>query len=237
MFHNSVEYGIISTVNSFIFLRRERNGKLNVTPLIPATRTDPTILCLLYYFSNLCATASLLRETHQDGRLITVIRAPSDSSIAPLVPAPSINRTPSGSPLSRVQLDPPRRSPRFQPGDESPILACNTHAAGQQVGLDIDVSVPGTWLGCKGYKGVLHTGEPVFAKLWDGWKHSAEEADRESTIYTSLRDVWGTLIPRLIAHGGWGFCHIIVLEFVKVTFTIVFNISVTELSRVQFCRI
>jgi hypothetical protein len=42
MFHNVVMYGILTTVNSFAFLRRQRGGKLNLTRLIPATRTDPT---------------------------------------------------------------------------------------------------------------------------------------------------------------------------------------------------
>src|SRR5271167_1388482 len=120
MFHNSVRYGIISTVNSFAFLRRERDGKLNLSRLIPATRTDPTVLCLLYYFSNLCATTPLLVETHQDGRPITVIRTLSDSSIAPLIPPPSVPRTTSSS-LSHIQLDPPRRSPRLQQGDSSSL--------------------------------------------------------------------------------------------------------------------
>ena len=213
MFHNSVVYGIISTVNSFAFLRREAGGKLNLTRLFPATRTDPTILCLLYYFSNLCATTPLLVETHQDGRPITVIRAPSDSSTAPLVPPPSNLRMTSSS-LSHVQLDPPRRSPRLQQGDSS--LHSFKASAVEELYLDIDVTASATWLGCKGYKGVLHTGEPVFAKLWDGWKHSSEEADRESAIYNTIHELWGILVPRLIAHGGWGFCHIVVLEFIKV---------------------
>ena len=167
MFHNCVVYGIISTVNSFAFLRREIGGKLNLTPLIPATRTDPTTLCLLYYFSNLCATAPLLVETHQDGRPITVIRALSDGSIAPLVPPPSVARNTSTSSLSRIQLDPPRRSPRFQQGDSS--ISSSQTSALEELCLEIDVTVLGTWLGCKGYKGVLHTGESVFANLWDEW--------------------------------------------------------------------
>ena len=53
-------------------------------------------------------------------------------------------------------------------------------------------------------------------KLWDGWKHSPEESDRESAIYKSLRPLWGTLVPILIAHGGWGFCHVVVLKFIQV---------------------
>ena len=46
MFHNSVVYGMITTVNSFAFLRREKEGKLNLTRLIPAT--EPI---LQYYVS------------------------------------------------------------------------------------------------------------------------------------------------------------------------------------------
>ena len=82
--------------------------------------------------------------------------------------------------------------------------------------LDIDIHSPGTYLGCKGYKGVLDTGEKVFAKLWDGWKHSSEELEREAKIYMQLRDLWGKTIPRMITQGGWGFCHILLLEFIEV---------------------
>ena len=76
-------------------------------------------------------------------------------------------------------------SPRLQKGDSSPPASFKTSTL-EALYLDIDVTALGTWLGCKGYKGVLHTGEPVFAKLWDGWKHSSEEADRESAIYNSI---------------------------------------------------
>jgi hypothetical protein len=213
MFHNSVVYGIISTVNAFAFLRREKGGKLGLTPLIPATQTDPTVLCMLYYFSSLCAASPQLVETHPDGRPITPIRAPSDSSTAPLIPLPSLPRTTSNSYLSHVQLNSRRRSPRFQHTDSSPPI---DQKLSDQLYLDIDVTVSGTWLGCKGYKGILHTGEIVFAKLWDGWKHSSEEADREVAIYNSLHQLWGTVIPKFIAHGGWGFSHIVVIEFIKV---------------------
>lgn len=191
---------MITTVNSFAFLRLEKEGELNLTRLIPATRTDPTMLCLLYYFSNLCAVTQRLVETHRDGRPIAVIRAQSDSSIAPLVPPPSLSRTTSTSSFSRIQLDPPRRSPRFQQGDS--LSFSKTHFS-KQLCLDIDAAAYGVWLGCKGYRGLLNPDEPVFAKLWDGWKHSSEESDRESAVYNSLRGLWGILVLRLIAHGGW----------------------------------
>lgn len=229
MFHNVVVYGILTTVNSFAFLRRQRGGKLNLTRLIPATRTDPTMLCLLYYFSHLCATTPPLLETHVDGRRISVVRAPSDSSLAPLVPLPSIARNaPTSSSLTPVRLDPPRRSPRFQPRDSPPIVSVlpSLHKPEQDdLCLDIDVRIPGIHLGGKGYRGTLRAGETVFVKLWDGWKHSSEEADRESAIYTCLRPLWGTVVPKLIAHGGWGFCHVVVLEFIEVITPFLFPLS------------
>ena len=101
MLHNSVVYGVVSTVNAFAFLAREIGGKLKPTHLIPATMTDPTVLCMLYYMSYLCANTSCLVETHDNGD---------------------------------------------------------------------KVRQHGMCLGCKGYKGTLHTDETVFAKLWDGWK-------------------------------------------------------------------
>jgi hypothetical protein len=216
LFHNSVVYGIITTVNAFAFLRRERGGKLFLTRLIPATRTDPTILRMLYYFSHLCAITEPLIETHEDGRRITVSAAETNTSLAPLVPLPRPVRIPSSNnSLQQVQLGPPRRSSRLN--QDRTVAASENSVISNKLSLDIDVRAPGTHLGCKGYKGVLNTGETVFAKLWDGWKYTSKEADQETAIYNSLRDLWGTIVPRLIINGGWGFCHIIVLEFIKVT--------------------
>jgi hypothetical protein len=113
---------------------------------------------------------------------------------------------------------PLRKSPRFQnhkPGDSINGSATGIESS-NGLQLSINIHAPGTWIGCKGYKGVLDTGETVFAKLWDGWKHSSEEADRETQIYVELRDLWGTVVPKMIAHGGWGFCHIVLLSFVEV---------------------
>lgn len=200
MFHNSVVYGLISTVNSFSFLARSTGGKLKVTQLIPATRTSPTVLQMLYYFSYLCASTPSLRETHIDGRQITLVHAPADSSTAPLIPLPSGPRTPRSS---TPNLGPPRRSPRFQTNDED-------------VTLDIDITQKDMRFGWKGYIGKLGTGEKVFVKLWDSWKCSADEMKQEAAAYSMLRELWGKIMPRMLIHGGWGFCHTLVLEFIEV---------------------
>ena len=169
---------------------------------MPATQTNPTILQILYYFSHLCATTPLLTETHVDGHQIVVLHAEADSSTAPLVPLPSVPRTPTTR-SSIANFGPPRRSPRFQTNDDDVVL-------------DIDVTLKETRLGCKGYIGFLGTGEKVFAKLWDSWKCSADEMKKENTVYSTLRSLWGEIMPRMIVHGGCGFCHTIVLEFIEV---------------------
>jgi len=104
MFHNGVVYGLISTVNSFSFLSRSIGGKLKQTQLIPTTQTNPTILQMLYNFSHLCAQSEPLVETRLDGRPITVVRAVADSSLAPLVPPPSLPPTISRSSIPSLQL-------------------------------------------------------------------------------------------------------------------------------------
>lgn len=94
--------------------------------------------------------------------------------------------------------------------------------------LDIDVTRKDTRLRWKGYRGVLGIGEKVFVKLWDSWKCSADEMKKEVEVYSTLRSVWGEIIPRMIIYGGWGFCHTIVLEFIEVIFISLFYFANTE---------
>jgi hypothetical protein len=206
MVHNAIVYGVITTINEFAFLFRENGGKLNLTRLIPATTTNPTVLQMLYYMSHLCAITELFYETYPDGRKVSISKAQPDYSTAPMIPAPSIPtpRTSMGEPFSGTL----RRSARLQDATATPEV--------DEIYLYIDILAPGTYLGCKGYKGILNTGEKVFAKLWDGWKHSSKELDREVQTYKQLQSL-GNMIPRMIAHGGWGFCHVLLLEFVQVT--------------------
>ena len=198
-----------------------------MTRLIPCTRQTPTILQMLYYMSHLCAVTPSLVETHPDGRVIGVTKAPLDASAAPKVPAPSISL--SRSQLTTLSPAPalmaPRRSPRHQDTETLELSHTNKllkdvtnseNTESDDFQLIIDIHVPGTYLGGKGYRGVTQTGQAVFAKLWDGWKHSGKETEKEVSVYMALRDIWGTIVPRLLVHGGWGFCHVIVLEFVEV---------------------
>ena len=217
MVHNHVVYGLITTINAFAFLCRANGGELKMTRLIPAVTFNPTALQMLYYMSYLCAQTPLLYETKNDGTPVYISKVDKDQTRATLIPPPSM---PPRRPSPDLAINPsdssPRRSPRLQQRESknNPKIRMD---GSKDLRLDIDVRVPGTWLGCKGYKGVTRTGETVFAKLWDGWKCTAEESEREAQIYMELKSLWGTIVPRMIAHGGWGFCHILLLDFVEVS--------------------
>ena len=55
MVFDKVIYGILTTFNSFVFLKRQSPGILYISRMIPNSATTPTILKLLYYISHLCA--------------------------------------------------------------------------------------------------------------------------------------------------------------------------------------
>lgn len=216
MVHNHVVYGLITTINAFAFLCRANGGILKMTRLIPAVTANPTALQMLYYMSYLCAQTPLLYETKNDGTVVYISKVDKDQARATLIPLPSMVQPQSTPDLGTIPShSSPRRSPRLQQYESKSNSTVRTDGS-KDLHLDIDVHAPGTWLGCKGYKGILHTGETVFAKLWDGWKYSGEESEREAQIYMELRDLWGTIVPRMIAYGGWGFCHILLLDFVEV---------------------
>ena len=46
-------YGILTTFNSFVFLKRQSGG-ISMSHMFPNTATTPTILKLLYYISHVC---------------------------------------------------------------------------------------------------------------------------------------------------------------------------------------
>src|SRR5271169_2439296 len=62
----------------------------------------------------------------------------------------------------------------------------------------------------------LSTGQTVFAKLWDGWKFSRDNCDRETNVYFHLRDLWGTTVPDFLGSGNWEFCHVLLLSYIDV---------------------
>jgi hypothetical protein len=216
MVHDKILYGILSTYNAFIFMKRERLGILSMSRMIPNNCNSPTIMKLIYFFSHLCARdVGNYPETDAVGQQITLKRADNDTGRAPKIPDPT---KPSTTFLPPVYLPPsnsPRRSPRKHGAQDylhtvqSPILF-----------LDIDQRGQGAYLGCKGWRGTLSTGHIVFAKLWDAWKYSREDCDHEASIYLQLGDLWGTTVPNYLGSGDWGFCHVLLLSYIEVSPTI-----------------
>ena len=90
-------------------------------------------------------------------------------------------------------LGSPRRSrhqnPHTDSGDERTTPPADADPD-DDFHLIIDIHSPGTYLGGKGYRGFLQSGQAVFAKLWDGWKYSGKEAEKEVGIYMALQEFW-----------------------------------------------
>jgi len=221
MVHDEIIYGMISTFNSFVFMKRASPGILYLSRMIPINSTTPTIMELLYFFSHLCARDPVpCPETNSEGVPIHLRRADKTTSAAPKIPNPNVSllhsRSAERPALGRTTS--PRRSPRHNPSNTS-SHANHTTALNQYASLYLNVhsDANGAYLGCKGWRGTLSTGRIVFAKLWDGWKFSPRHAEHEAAIYNCLCDLWGSIVPEFLGLGTWGFCHILLLSYMEVS--------------------
>ena len=223
MVHDQIIYGIITTFNTFIFLKRESPGILYMSRLISNDSTTPTVMKLLYFFSHLCARDPIpVLETNHEGVKVHLRKADKDTSAAPKIPNPDNStsatlRDRSLLPEGEYTADTPRRSPRRHI-DQNFLLSDSLY-------LEINSQGKGAYLGCKGWRGTLSTGCTVFAKLWDGWKFSAHNCEHETAVYMILRDLWGTIVPEFLGCGYWGFCHILLLSYIEVSYP-TFHVSI-----------
>src|SRR5438045_3355073 len=84
---DKVLFGIMTTFNSFVFLKRESPGILYMCDTIPIDLADPTILKLMYYFSHLCAlNTGEHPEVNAAGNLIYLRPADKTAERAPQIP-------------------------------------------------------------------------------------------------------------------------------------------------------
>jgi hypothetical protein len=179
---------------------------------IPIGNGDPTIMKLLYYFSYLCATCTLpLEEKNIEGQKVNLKDAPKTVSRAPRInPRATLNpRQSRAESTGEYTRENPRRSPRSQPPRKQPVNQ-------PSLSLQISSRTKGSYLGCKGRRGMLGTGEVVFVKLWDGWKMSSEGCEQEAAVYLHLKELWGKGIPKFLGYGTWSFYHVLLLQFVEV---------------------
>jgi hypothetical protein len=207
MVHDNIAYGIISTFNGFVFIRRESPGILYMSRMIPNNSTTPTIIKLLYFFSYLCVRDHLPEpERNTDGTVMLLSSAQATtSSAAPKIPTPNPRRNPRNL-CNRT----PRRSPRHH---VTPAVDSSESAP---LCLDINTRANDAYLGCKGWRGTLNTGETVFVKVWDAWKSSSQHCKHEASIYFKLQDLWGSTVPEFRGMGKWAFCHILLLPYIEV---------------------
>src|SRR5271169_6883646 len=102
MVYDEIIYGIISTFNSFIFLKRESPGILYMSRMIPINSTTPTIMKLLYFFSHLCARDPIpCPETNLEGIVISLRKSGQ-------------NICSSENPKSQYQSTPPSKCSKYR---------------------------------------------------------------------------------------------------------------------------
>jgi hypothetical protein len=100
-------YGVITTVNGWVFMYRKNGGELYTTYLIPCESTEPTIRQALYYISAMAASEPFEDETDTFGNEIEIPPANAAApTAAPQVPPHDFPRPPPQGPVG----DPPKRS-------------------------------------------------------------------------------------------------------------------------------
>jgi hypothetical protein len=207
MVRNAKQYGILTTVNSWVFLRRENNGKLYMTQPIDCQMTSPsfTILQALYYISALAFNDGHLVETDEIGNPVHIELA---NSKYPSSTAPSV----TGSP------NPPSSTTDafiIYPSQSSQYYTLINQSLGHSLLLEPWKSE--SCCGGKSFRGILMPNhESVVVKLWDGYKSPPDMRDREVEIYMKLRDLWGKYTAQLICSADIDFCFGIILDEIKV---------------------
>lgn len=210
MVRNAKRYGILTTVNGWVFLMRENGGTLYMTQLISCQCTNPpfTILQVLYYISALATSNGHLIETDAKGNPAKIELADSKYPVA----APSV----TGSQSSSTML------PYTNPG----ATIIYPPAPGQQLNLVAQTLGHALLLepweaanrcGGKSFRGILMPKhEPVIVKLWDGYKNQSDMRDQEVQIYMILQGLWNKQTANLICSANIDFCFGIILNEIKV---------------------
>lgn len=225
MVRNAKRYGILTTANWWVFLRRENGGQLYMTAPFDCQITSPpyafTILQALYYFSALSVHNGHLVETDENGNPVTIELADSASPKAAPLATGEPHPTPTTGDASIIYPPP-------QTGQYYTLVS-------EKLGHSILIE---PWksencLGGKSFRGTLMPNdrdtsmpnnrdtsmpndERVIVKLWDGYKFQPDMRDREVEIYMKLQTLWGKYTPSLICSADIDFCYGLIMTEVKV---------------------
>jgi hypothetical protein len=204
MVRNGKQIGILTTVNGFVFLFRQNQGKLYMTRMLLCESAMPTILQILYYMSALVTQLPNLPETDSSGMPIQI---PAANYKYPN-PAPQV--------------------PDSKTGESGTIGGVNSSTSHGQVQYILKLQesecptvvfepwVKENKLGIKTFLLQLNSEGTVVGKLWDGFKHDSKRRDQEVAVYLKLQTLWGMQVPKLIGCAEIDFFGGILLERIKV---------------------
>jgi hypothetical protein len=213
MVRNHVQLGIISTVFGWVFLWRQDQGQLYMTPMFGCrpeigggytAAQGFTIMQALYYFSHFAEELPVLPETTGGQPGFVHID-------------PAATQTPAPAP--RIQIKQDRIFIPYdasQPGVQPPRQQFALKTATESLDLIFESWNVEKRLGEKTWRCTLLPDNNVVIKIWDSWKHDSSARDREVAAYMRLQSLWGKIIPALIATAPIEFFHGLILQYIKV---------------------
>jgi hypothetical protein len=226
---NDKPYGVLTTVNGWVFLKRENNRTLHMTSMVDCreNRGQFTILKALYYISHIALRDQDLMETDRRGEAVVfepenvqkaVLRrrenAATSSAAAPA------GRYPSGRSAPRHSAAVPSTSAPSADVEESFTAQLDYELVPvNRVELFFEPWKKENHWGGKAFRGTLVMEDErllVIVKLWDGYKISVKKRDNEAKVYMALQSLWGKHIPKLIGTAEIEICWGIFTEEIKV---------------------
>lgn len=209
MVHCARRYGVLTTVNYWVFLKRENGARLWMTRPLDCRMLNPfTIRQALYYISAIAPLDGTLPETGKDGKPVHV----NCANYKAMCEAPSVYHTGERGDIY-YPPKPSKDGTIIRSHSESvPICPCGaTHT------IILEPWKAGNCLGHNTFRASWFPGNlSVVAKVWDSYKHSSERRDHEVTMYMRLQKLWGRQIPQFVCSADLDFCYGIILEEVKV---------------------
>jgi hypothetical protein len=206
MVRNAKQYGILTTVNGWVFMYRQNRGKLFMSRLITsdvANPTHPTIRQGIYYISALAVYAPDLPETNSNGEPVRIPLSDGRHPSPTVLPLPE---TPSTGARGRAS-----RSMYSQ--DAYYILKADPEPRE----IVLEPGIAGNKLGAKAFLVHLFPADTiVVGKVWDTWKNSSADRDSEVDVYLKLHSLWGKQVPRFIGSGQIDFLWALLIERIEV---------------------